>query len=123
MSIARAYPHFFRFIGNPSVSKSWAVNNQAMAQARTEAYGAMGRLMYLRMTTMGQRLGQAKTEAGQTWNAMMDIGNVSAANMGKAALLGFEVYLLFNIGEIFGRGSIVGYPVGPNRWAGEGEHH
>merc|ERR1740117_1317495 len=120
-ALSRAYPTFFRFMGNPVVSSSWAANQAAMREARQVAWSANWRLMYLRTATFGQRLGQASKEAGEAWESVMDIGNVSARNAGMAALLGLEAYLLFNVGEIIGRGSVVGYDVGPNGWAGDGE--
>ena len=45
-------------------------------------YGAAGRLLFLRLATVGQRLGQAKTEIGQALNGLQNIGNVSAATGG-----------------------------------------
>ena len=32
-----------------------------------------------------------------------------------------ECYLLFNVGEIIGKGAIIGYPVGPNGYV-ENDH-
>ena len=47
-------------------------------------------------------------------NSLTNLGTVTAAQAGSVAVLGVESYFLFNIGEIVGRGSLVGYDVGPN---------
>ncbi len=86
---------------------------QAIRDARGEMYGAAGRLLFLRLATVGQRLGQAKTEIGQALNGLQNIGNVSAATAGGCVVLGLEMYLLFHVGEAIGRFNLIGYPVGP----------
>ena len=89
------------------------MNLQAIRDARGEMYGAAGRLLFLRLATVGQRLGQAKTEIGQALNGLQNIGNVSAATAGGCVVLGLEMYLLFHVGEAIGRFNLIGYPVGP----------
>jgi hypothetical protein len=41
----------------------------------------------------------------------------SAAAYGRAAILGLEVFGFFYLGEVIGRGNLIGYPVGPDGWA------
>ena len=60
MSVFRAaFPSVWRSLGNPKVAKTWAENSHAIRQARGEMYGAAGRLLFLRLSTVGQRISQA----------------------------------------------------------------
>ena len=47
-------------------------------------------------------------------NGIKNPSSVTAAQAGAAAVIGIESYFLFNVGEIIGRGSLIGYDVGPN---------
>ena len=50
-----------------------------------------------------------------------ELGNITAvewstAAYGRAAILGLEVLGFFYLGEVIGRGNLIGYPVGPDGW-------
>jgi hypothetical protein len=55
-----------------------------------------------------------QAELGTFTNSLKNLSTVSAAQAGSAAVIGVESYFLFNVGEIVGRGSLVGYDIGPN---------
>merc|ERR1719261_544927 len=110
----RAFPRLMSRLGNPKISSEWAKNNVAMNQARKDMYSAAGKLWYMRFSTFGQRFSVAREEFEKAIESVKNIGDVSAADGGKALILGLECYLLFHVGEIFGKGSLIGYPVGPD---------
>ena len=56
----------------------------------------------------------SQAELGAFTNGLKNLSSVSAAQAGSAAVIGVESYFLFNVGEILGRGSLVGYDIGPN---------
>eukprot|EP00591_Stephanopyxis_turris_P006009 CAMPEP_0195517784 /NCGR_PEP_ID=MMETSP0794_2-20130614/11660_1 /TAXON_ID=515487 /ORGANISM="Stephanopyxis turris, Strain CCMP 815" /LENGTH=110 /DNA_ID=CAMNT_0040646655 /DNA_START=90 /DNA_END=422 /DNA_ORIENTATION=+ len=101
-------------IGNPQVSDKFAVNQQAIQTTSHEFFAAGARLVYLNLATFRQRLSAASAELGTFTNSLKNLSTVSAAQAGSVAVIGVESYFLFNVGEIFGRGSLIGYDVGPN---------
>jgi hypothetical protein len=70
----------------------------------------------MRMATMGQRWGQAKIEAAELGGKLANIGDVPASQIGAGFLVAVECYFLFHVGEILGKRSLIGYPVGPDGW-------
>eukprot|EP00941_MAST-03F_sp_MAST-3F-sp1_P005584 g5584.t1 len=123
-ALARAYPNFFRFMKNPhvAVSKNWKVNQQLMHEARADFWSARYRLAYLRMATFSQRTAVAKKEFAQLGEKLANFGEIPAAEVGAGVLLAVECYLLFHVGEIVGKRSLIGYPVGPDGWF-DGDGH
>lgn len=40
----------------------------------------------------------------------------TTAAYGRAGILALEVFGFFYLGEVIGRGNLIGYPVGPDGW-------
>ena len=74
------------------------------------------------MATMSQRTNQAKVEFKELTAKLSNFGEIPAAAVGAGALLAVECYLLFHVGEIIGKRTLIGYPVGPDGWF-DGDGH
>ena len=56
--------------------------------------------------------GNAKTEARAVAHALKNWQSITYRQAGEAGIVLFQFYALFTIGEMYGRGNVVGYPVG-----------
>lgn len=86
---------------------------QHLNHLRREIWKLRGEFYFRKITGFGGVVKEAGVEAGQVVNKLKSPGNIAYGDIAAALVCGVQVYGAFCLGEILGRGNMVGYNVNP----------
>eukprot|EP01006_Ploeotia_vitrea_P004268 TRINITY_DN114211_c0_g1_i1.p2 TRINITY_DN114211_c0_g1~~TRINITY_DN114211_c0_g1_i1.p2 ORF type:complete len:135 (-),score=63.19 TRINITY_DN114211_c0_g1_i1:82-441(-) len=113
--LGRALPRF------QPIAKRVAQPTQSLNELRSQIWKLRSEYWLRKVTEYPSVVDAAKVEAKQLWTQKLtQPWNLTYREVAEGAVCGLQIFGAFCIGEIIGRGNIIGYAVGPDYSA---EHH
>ena len=78
-------------------------------ELRSQIYRARAEYWYRKATTYGKVIGEAKVEAKGLVQKLKSPGELSYGDVATGLVCGLQIYGAFCVGEVLGRGNLVGY--------------